>query len=537
VGVWTVVALASRATRADDGLPRLAVPVKGAIVAVGGGSLPDRVRARFIELGGGMNAKLVVIPSASERAGIGADDEWLAAWNPLGVSSITLLHAASREQADDAQWLKPLAEATAVWIDGGDQRRLAELYLGTAVQRELENVLSEGGVVGGTSAGAAVLCHTMIEGGNPQAEVAEGFGLVRGVVIDQHFLARDRVNRLAGVLRNHAGEFGLGIDERTAVVFEGRSIRVLGDSYAVVLLGESEIRPMKISVLKEGDAADLLALSRAAVARAGAPFPPRQMANPIVVNGTLLIVGGGGMDRAMWERFIAAAGGPEAPLVVIPTAQGDGPQDEPAEVRRLKSMGCANVSWIDARTPEAQLDEAFLKALREAKGVWFGGGRQWRFVDAYEDTQAEALFHDVLRRGGVIGGSSAGATIQGDYLVRGSPLGNQEMMAEGYERGFAFLPGTAIDQHFTQRNRIADMRALMAAFPQVVGIGIDEATAIVVSGTVAEVMGKNQVRVFDRDHAPAAAVDGSGEDHVVLNPTDRYDFATGERTPGRSSDD
>ena len=138
--------------------------------------------------------------------------------------------------------------------------------------------------------------------------------------------------------------------------------------------------------------------------------------------------------------------------------------------------------------------------LKEARGIWFGGGRQWRFVDAYEGTKAVAAFHDVLRRGGVIGGGSAGATIQGDYLVRGSPLGNEEMMAAGYERGFAFLPGTAIDQHFAQRKRFADLSKVVAAFPQLLGIGLDEGTAIIVQGHLAEVMGPNEVHFFDRSN-------------------------------------
>ncbi len=95
----------------------------------------------------------------------------------------------------------------------------------------------------------------------------------------------------------------------------------------------------------------------------------------------------------------------------------------------------------------------------------------------------------MLRRGGVIGGSSAGATIQGDYLCRGSPLNNTDMICEGYERGLGFLPGVAIDQHFAQRKRFADMTALVKTYPQLLGIGIDESTAIVVQGSVAEVMG------------------------------------------------
>jgi cyanophycinase-like exopeptidase len=97
----------------------------------------------------------------------------------------------------------------------------------------------------------------------------------------------------------------------------------------------------------------------------------------------------------------------------------------------------------------------------------------------------------------VIGGSSAGATIQGDYLVRGNPLGNRDMMAEGYERGFTFLPGCAIDQHFTQRGRQPDMEALKRTFPQLLGIGIDESTALIVQKATARVIGKSNVYFYD----------------------------------------
>ncbi|HND55625.1 MAG TPA: Type 1 glutamine amidotransferase-like domain-containing protein, partial [Pirellulaceae bacterium] len=110
---------------------------------------------------------------------------------------------------------------------------------------------------------------------------------------------------------------------------------------------------------------------------------------------------------------------------------------------------------------------------------------------------AERLIHSVLRRGGIIGGSSAGASIQGDFLVRGHPLGPQFMIAPGYLRGMSFLPGTAIDQHFTQRKRQADLEGLLARFPQYLGIGLDETTAIIVRGEVAKVVGKHHAHFFD----------------------------------------
>ena len=103
----------------------------------------------------------------------------------------------------------------------------------------------------------------------------------------------------------------------------------------------------------------------------------------------------------------------------------------------------------------------------------------------------------MLSRGGAIGGSSAGASIQSEYMPRGHPLGNTVMAAEGYERGFGYLPGAAVDQHFFARKRTADMTGLMRQYPQFLGIGIDEGTALVVTGSTAEVIGKSKVAFYD----------------------------------------
>jgi len=126
----------------------------------------------------------------------------------------------------------------------------------------------------------------------------------------------------------------------------------------------------------------------------------------------------------------------------------------------------------------------------------------------------------VLKRGGVIGGSSAGATIQGDYLCRGSPLGNFEMMAEGYERGLGLLPGVAIDQHFAQRKRFPDMTQLMKFRPQLLGIGIDEATALIVRGSTAEILGQNQAHFYDY----RAGKPEGDKDYVTLKSGQKFDL-------------
>jgi cyanophycinase len=108
-------------------------------------------------------------------------------------------------------------------------------------------------------------------------------------------------------------------------------------------------------------------------------------------------------------------------------------------------------------------------------------------------------FHNVLARGGVIGGSSAGATIQGDYLVRGAVAGPQIMMTpeKEHERGFTFLRRTAIDQHINTRNRWDDLIPVMQKMPDLLGIGLSEGTAIIVTGDRFEVVGKWKVAIHD----------------------------------------
>src|SRR3954453_8099253 len=147
--------------------------------------------------------------------------------------------------------------------------------------------------------------------------------------------------------------------------------------------------------------------------------------------GTLLIVGGGNLNGSgINEKFIELAGGPEKNFVIVPTAGGnrnpDGsliPYDEQKIIAPWVKLGLKHVRMLHTHDPKVADTEEFAKVLRDANAVWFNGGRQWNCVDSYAGTLTYKEFHKVLERGGVIGGSSAGATIQGDYLVRGDMSG------------------------------------------------------------------------------------------------------------------
>jgi cyanophycinase len=268
------------AARAGDSEGKVAprgAPGGGALVIVGGGCLTDEIWDRFMELAGGKQARIVVIPTAGRTD----RDEVLDAygeWRSERLKWVTVLHATSRREADDPEFVRPLTEATGVWFTGGDQSRLADAYRGTRVERELHRVLARGGVIGGTSAGAAVMSRVMIAGGNPEARLGTGFGLLPGVVVDQHFSNRKRLERLLGVLgrKEHADCLGLGIDEATAAVVRGRRLEVVGEAnVSICVPGSGKKSPEVWRVLKPGQGADLLsaAASMPAVARSPGPSP------------------------------------------------------------------------------------------------------------------------------------------------------------------------------------------------------------------------------------------------------------------------
>jgi cyanophycinase len=316
--------------------------------------------------------------------------------------------------------------------------------------------------------------------------------------------------------------FGVCFSPKSALAVHERRMQALGEGSVHILLAASAGRPLREIELKPGMRHDLVMLRRAAIERARGDFPPLAPPRPVVPSGALLIVGGGEMPADVTGKFIELAGGPDAPIVVLPIAAEDNlPSDESRDTRVWMRAGAKNVRTLRARQRSEVESAEFAAAIENAKGVWFNGGRQWRFVDAYMGTQAEALFRGVLARGGVIGGSSAGASIQGQYMPRGSALGNTDMMAEGYERGLGLLPGAAVDQHFTQRKRHADMTALMRRYPQILGIGLDEGTAIVVQGSSAQVIGRGGAHFYDyRVGIPAGS-----EDFTLLRAGGRYDLS------------
>lgn len=237
--------------------------------------------------------------------------------------------------------------------------------------------------------------------------------------------------------------------------------------------------------------------------------------------GSLVIAGGGPLPASIVSRFLKLAGGADAPIVVIPTADAGDHYDQ-AYLKKhfLAKAGATRLSVLHTRDRKQADREEFTAPLRAARGVWFNGGRQWRLVDSYLNTRTHRELNAVLSRDGVIGGTSAGATIQGSYLVRGAREGNTVMMAPGYETGMAFLRDVAIDQHLLRRKRENDMVAVIDRHPNLLGIGIDESTAVIVRHDEFEVVGESKVAVYDHKWKS-----GDGRRFYFLSPGDRFDLA------------
>jgi cyanophycinase len=248
--------------------------------------------------------------------------------------------------------------------------------------------------------------------------------------------------------------------------------------------------------------------------------------------GTLVIQGGGSAEATgIFETFINLAGGRDAKIIVVPTAGGN--RDEKGQIRIYKEeevvqpwkkLGLTNVHMLHTHDPKVADTEGFAQTLRDTQGVWFVGGRQWNIVDSYANTLTQREFRNVLERGGVIGGSSAGATILGDYLVRGAVAGSEIVMAPEpeHQHGFAFLRKTAIDQHINTRNRWDDIIPVIKKYPDLLGIGISEGTAIVVTGDHFQVIGKWKVAIHD-DHRVYQPWE---KPYYVLSPGDEYNMKT-----------
>ncbi len=252
---------------------------RGWIIPIGGAEEKENDRAilaRFVELCGGGEADIVVIPTASKLLDTGP--RYVEIFNDLGVARVDVMDFDTRRDADESGRVARIKQATGVFFTGGNQLRLATLIGGTAVAKAIRSANAKGTHVAGTSAGAAFLSEHMIafgeEGPTPIAgmvRLAPGLGLTNRFVIDQHFRQRDRLGRLTAALAFNPFAIGIGLDEDTsAFIGPDNTLEVLG-SGGVTVVDAAGLEFSSMAQVEEGQAVCLLGL-RFHILVAGATF-------------------------------------------------------------------------------------------------------------------------------------------------------------------------------------------------------------------------------------------------------------------------
>ena len=215
--------------------------------------------------------------------------------------------------------------------------------------------------------------------------------------------------------------------------------------------------------------------------------------------GKLIIIGGGDIPDTLFNLFAASIGGKDQPIVVIPTATSDEAYiREGGHLKKFSTRGFTNLHTIHTRDKKLADDTALIDLMRKSKGLYFGGGDQDLIAQAYANTKLHREMFALLERGGVIMGTSAGATIMGSLLIGGDHRKTPHVNTI-FPAGLSFLKNTAIDQHVLVRNRQFDLIPVLEAHPDILGIAIDESTAAVVEGNSLSVAGKSYVLIYDQN--------------------------------------
>ncbi len=241
-----------------------------------------------------------------------------------------------------------------------------------------------------------------------------------------------------------------------------------------------------------------------------------------------LVIEGGSFPTypAVADKFRELIGGADSKVLLVTTALADSEMSAESRTDGVRGtaefMGLRNYEIFNTHDRKRADSEEFANRIRTAKGVWFNGGRPGRIAEAYLDTRTHRELLSFYEKGGVIGGSSAGAMILSSFLVRGG-IENEDFrnyISKKNRVGLGFLPNAAIDVHIGQRpNGEADLTQIVSAYPGVLGIGVEAGIAVVVHG--------HQLEVIGRPRGRAAITDGQvhdGKPYFFLKPGDRFDL-------------
>jgi cyanophycinase len=221
--------------------------------------------------------------------------------------------------------------------------------------------------------------------------------------------------------------------------------------------------------------------------------------------GHLVIIGGGSRTEKIMARFVELCGGKNAKIAVFPMASSVPDESGPEQAQEIKDLGAGAAFSLKLTRRQAELDSA-LQLLNGVTGVFFTGGDQSRLTAALKGTKVETWLHQFYQRGGVLAGTSAGAAVMSQIMITGDlhrPVGDSTFNTIEAENvvttnGFGFITDAVVDQHFVRRRRHNRLISVVLERPELVGIGIDESTAIWVKPDhTFEVLGESAVLVYD----------------------------------------
>jgi len=217
---------------------------KGPLVIIGGGEDKEGERAILREVATRLDGGRLVIATVASHEPEGYFEAYERAFADLGVTDLVELYVKDRAETLDPNKLDLLDGAAGVFFSGGDQLRISSQIGDTPIEQRVREIHERGGLLAGTSAGASVMSETMLVKGTSgesykigDVHMAPGLGLVRNMIIDQHFAERGRFGRLFGAVAHNPRELGIGIDEDTALVFEDERFQVIGSGCVYVVDG------------------------------------------------------------------------------------------------------------------------------------------------------------------------------------------------------------------------------------------------------------------------------------------------------------
>ncbi len=253
-----------------------------------------------------------------------------------------------------------------------------------------------------------------------------------------------------------------------------------------------------------------------------------------MTDGHVIIIGGAEdkvRDRVILSRFSTLAGGRDATVAVISTASSMGLEAGERYKQVLGELGVSRVKTIHAVTRAQANDEAAALAIRDATGIFMTGGNQLRLSSTIGGTRLADAVLDQFRKGAVVAGTSAGASAMSSHMIAFGASGAtpKHRMAQ-IAAGLGVLPGVIVDQHFQQRNRLGRLLSLIAQNPSLLGLGVDEDTAGVVSPDhVMEVIGRGSITVVDGAESETDAWEVHGHRPLMISGVVLHSLPAGYR--------